>query len=349
MRGLRKRAWGRSSPCRSARRSAAAVEALRTEGRSSSTARDAVPEALVKGAFMAPVLLRARAPSKATLVHHVEPFGPVATVLAYETLDDAINLVAKGEGSLVASVYTHDDGLRRTPDPWPRAVPRPAAGPRPRLRQGVDGPRLALAGAGPWRSRPRRRRRRTRRPARRVPLHAADRAAGIARAPGGADPALDQGRARARGRGTPVRRHFEALEIGDTVESASRTITLDDIEHFAHFTGDTFYAHMDEEAAKANPFFPGRVAHGYLLLSFAAGLFVDPAPGPLLANYGLDNLRFLKPVSPGDAIRVRLTVKQKQAARKPEYGEVRWDVELFNQDGDTVAQYELLTMSARKS
>ena len=104
---------------------------------------------------------------------------------------------------------------------------------------------------------------------------------------------------------------------------------------------------MDEEAASANPFFPGRVAHGYLILSFAAGLFVDPAPGPLLANYGLDNLRFLKPVSPGDSIRVRLTVKDKKAARSPEYGEVRWDVEVFNQNDETVARYDLLTMSAR--
>ena len=167
---------------------------------------------------------------------------------------------------------------------------------------------------------------------------------------GAVDAALDQGRAGCRWPPTPFpppfRRARRRRHGGDRGRA---TITLEDIEHFAHFTGDTFYAHMDEEAAKANPFFPGRVAHGYLLLSFAAGLFVDPAPGPLLANYGLDNLRFLKPVSPGDAIRVRLTVKQKQAARKPEYGEVRWDVELTNQDGDTVAQYDLLTMSARNA
>ena len=145
----------------------------------------------------------------------------------------------------------------------------------------------------------------------------------------------------------PFRKHLEQLEIGDSVLTAARTVTLEDIEHFAHFTGDTFYAHMNEEAAKANPFFEGRVAHGYLILSFAAGLFVQPDPGPVLANYGLDNLRFLKPVSPGDAISVRLTVKQKTAARKPEYGEVRWDVEVFNQAGETVAQYDLLTMNAR--
>ena len=102
---------------------------------------------------------------------------------------------------------------------------------------------------------------------------------------------------------------------------------------------------MDEEAASANPFFPGRVAHGYLLLSFAAGLFVDPDPGPVLANYGLDNLRFLKPVSPGDSICVRLTAKEK-TNRNDTYGEVVWDVELFNQNDEPVASYDLLTMNA---
>ena len=97
---------------------------------------------------------------------------------------------------------------------------------------------------------------------------------------------------------------------------------------------------MDEEAAKANPFFGGRVAHGYLLLSFAAGLFVDPAPGPVLANYGLDNLRFTKPVKPGDSITVQLTAKSK-TPRNEQYGEVRWQVVLTNQNGETVATYDL--------
>lgn len=143
----------------------------------------------------------------------------------------------------------------------------------------------------------------------------------------------------------PFRMQFSDLEIGHTLETASREITLADIEHFAEFTGDNFYAHMDEQAAAANPFFPGRVAHGYLILSFAAGLFVDPAPGPVLANYGLDNLRFMKPVSPGDAIQVRLTAKDKKA-RNEEYGEVRWDVSVTNQDDEQVAAYELLTMNA---
>ena len=135
------------------------------------------------------------------------------------------------------------------------------------------------------------------------------------------------------------------MAIGETFNTPTREISIDDIEHFAHFTGDTFYAHMDDAAAKRNPFFPGRVAHGYLLLSFAAGLFVQPDEGPVLANTGLDNLRFMKPVEAGDAIKVRLVVKQK-TPRNDEYGEVRWHVTLTNQDDEMVAEYELLTMNS---
>ena len=143
----------------------------------------------------------------------------------------------------------------------------------------------------------------------------------------------------------PFTRGFKELNIGDTLNTDARKVTLDDIEHFAEFTGDTFYAHMDDDAAKRNPFFPGRVAHGYLLLSFAAGLFVEPNEGPVLANTGLDKLRFVKPVSAGDSIKVRLTVKTK-TRRTDTYGEIRWHVTLTNQDDDKVAEYELLTMNA---
>ncbi|MCP4820381.1 MAG: phenylacetic acid degradation bifunctional protein PaaZ, partial [Shimia sp.] len=143
----------------------------------------------------------------------------------------------------------------------------------------------------------------------------------------------------------PFTRKFGELAVGETLHTAPRTVTLDDIQHFANFTGDTFYAHMNDDAAKRNPFFPGRVAHGYLLLSFAAGLFVEPNEGPVLANTGLDGLRFMKPVSAGDAIKVRLTVKKK-TKRNEEYGEVRWHVTLTNQDDEQVAEYELLTMNA---
>jgi len=146
----------------------------------------------------------------------------------------------------------------------------------------------------------------------------------------------------------PFRKPLASLRIGDRIDSASRTVTLEDIETFAHFTGDTFYAHMDEEAAAANPFFPGRVAHGYLLVSWAAGLFVDPDPGPVLANYGLENLRFLTPVSPGDDIRVSLTAKQITPRETDDYGEVRWDAVIRNQRDEIVAQYDVLTLVVKE-
>ena len=153
--------------------------------------------------------------------------------------------------------------------------------------------------------------------------------------------------ARVRNDSHPFRKSLAELEIGDQVVTASRVVTLEDIEHFAHFTGDTFYAHMDEDAAKANPFFDGRVAHGYLIAAFAAGLFVDPAPGPVLANYGVDSLRFLTPVYPGDSLQVTLTCKQINPRETEEYGEVRWDCVVTNQDALVAAQYDVLTMVAK--
>ena len=299
------------------------------------------------GAFMSPILIDCPDPASARHAHSVEAFGPVATVMPYGDLDEAVALVARGGGSLVASLYTYDPAVAATVamgiapfhgrlllvDRDCGAEQTGHGAPLPGLVHGGPGragggeelgglrgvfhymQRTAIQGS----------------PARLASLTRS----WIKGAPA---PATER---------HPFRLDFDELSVGDTIETASRTITLDDIEHFAHFTGDTFYAHMDEEAARANPFFPGRVAHGYLILSFAAGLFVDPPPGPVLANYGLDGLRFLKPVSPGDAIRVRLTVKAKNAARQPEYGEVRWDAEVFNGTGETVARYDLLTMNAR--
>jgi len=148
--------------------------------------------------------------------------------------------------------------------------------------------------------------------------------------------------------GHPFRKSLAELRIGDTVVAGPRRVTLADIEHFAEFTGDTFYAHMDEEAARANPFFDGRVAHGYLIVSFAAGLFVQPDPGPVLANYGLENLRFLTPVYPGDELTVTLTCKQIAPREDAEYGEVRWDADVTNQDGKSVATYDVLTLVAKQ-
>lgn len=147
----------------------------------------------------------------------------------------------------------------------------------------------------------------------------------------------------------PFRKTFHELAIGDTFRSGEREVTLQDIEAFAALSGDRFYAHMDEEAARRNPLFGGRVAHGYFLISAAAGLFVDPPYGPVLANYGLEGLRFTKPVKPGDRIKVRLTCKEKSFRRDKGYGEVRWDTEITNQEGETVASYEVLTLVSERS
>ena len=291
------------------------------------------------------MLLGCELPLEATKVHEVEAFGPVATLMAYDTLADAVEIVRRGGGSLAASIFTYDaqaanalilgigsyHGRIISIDRDDAGEQTGHGSPLPSLVHGGPGRAGGSEELGGIRG----------------VFHYMQRTAiqGSPTRLASLLRAWSRGAAEVAKDGHPFRHRYEELEVGETIHTAARTITLDDIEHFARFTGDTFYAHMDEEAAKANPFFPGRVAHGYLLLSFAAGLFVEPAPGPVLANYGLDNLRFFKPVSPGDAIDVRLTVKQK-SPRKPEYGEVRWDVEITNQNGETVASYELLTMNA---
>jgi oxepin-CoA hydrolase/3-oxo-5,6-dehydrosuberyl-CoA semialdehyde dehydrogenase len=145
----------------------------------------------------------------------------------------------------------------------------------------------------------------------------------------------------------PFRKHLEELQIGDTVVGGPRVVSLADIEHFAEFTGDTFYAHTDPVAAAANPLFGGIVAHGYLVVSLAAGLFVDPSPGPVLANFGVDGLRFLTPVRAGDALSITLTAKQITPRATADYGEVRWDAVVRNQDGEKAATYDVLTLVAK--
>jgi len=297
------------------------------------------------GAFMSPLLLGCERPAQATAVHEVEAFGPVATLMPYDSVAEAIALVRRGGGSLAASVYSYDPQAANelilgiaSSHGRVIAIDRDDAG----EQTGHGSPLPALIHGGPGRAGGSEELGGVR-----GVFHYMQRTA-IQGSPARLASLLNawsRGAAEVHTDAHPFRHRYDELVLGETIRTGTRTITLEDIEHFARFTGDTFYAHMDEEAAKANPFFPGRVAHGYLLLSFAAGLFVEPAPGPVLANYGLDNLRFFKPVVPGDTIEVRLTVKQK-APRKPEYGEVRWDVEITNQNGETVASYELLTMNA---
>ncbi|HRD60383.1 MAG TPA: MaoC/PaaZ C-terminal domain-containing protein, partial [Nocardioides sp.] len=146
----------------------------------------------------------------------------------------------------------------------------------------------------------------------------------------------------------PFRKSLAELRIGDTIASEPRQVTLADIEDFAELTGDTFYAHTDEAAAQQNPLFGGIVAHGYLVVSLAAGLFVDPDPGPVLANFGVDHLRFLTPVKADDTIAVTLTVKQITPRTNADYGEVRWDAVVTNADGEPVATYDVLTLVAKE-
>lgn len=136
----------------------------------------------------------------------------------------------------------------------------------------------------------------------------------------------------------PFRKHLDDLRIGDTV-AGPRTVTQQDIDHFAEFTGET--------AARDNPFFGGCVAHGYLVLSFAAGSFVTPEPGPVLANYDLENLPFRAPTYPGDSITVTLTAKRITPRPDRNSGEIRWDADVINQDGASVATYEVLTLATR--
>ena len=145
----------------------------------------------------------------------------------------------------------------------------------------------------------------------------------------------------------PFRRTMSELQLGHSFVSPSREVTAEDVAHFAEFTGDGFYAHTDPVAAAANPLFGGIVAHGYLVLSLAAGLFVDPAPGPVLANYGVDNLRFLTPVKPGEELTVTLTCKQISPRGGADHGEVRWDAVVVNTEGKPVATYDVLTMVAK--
>ena len=300
-----------------------------------------------KGAFMPPLLLRCAKPHEAEIIHAEEAFGPVSTLMPYDDVEDAIAIAHKGQGSLVCSVFTHDKGFASAfcfgaasyhgrmlfVDRENGSTHSGHGSPLPHLIHGGPGRAGGSEEMGGIRG--------VKHYMQRTAIQAGpDMLASIVGH-------WHKGAQEISGGDHPFRLHFDELEIGKSLHSAERTITLDDIEHFAEFTGDTFYAHMDEEAAAANPFFPGRVAHGYLLLSFAAGLFVDPDPGPVLANYGLDNLRFVKPVSPGDTIKVRLTAKDK-VQRNPAYGEVRWDVEITNQEGEPVAQYDLLTMNAMK-
>jgi oxepin-CoA hydrolase/3-oxo-5,6-dehydrosuberyl-CoA semialdehyde dehydrogenase len=303
-----------------------------------------------RGAFFPATLLYCRDPLSRREPHEVEAFGPVSTVMGYETLEEAIELVIRGRGSLVGSVFTADDEVARHvvlgTAAWhgrllvlnrhSAAESTGHGSPLPHLVHGGPG----RAGGGEEMG------------GIRGVLHYMQRVA-LQGHPTTLSHVLRvwmKGAATTVDRIHPFRKTFDELRIGDTYLTPRRTVTEADIGRFAGLSGDFFYAHMDEIAARES-LFGARVAHGYFVLSAAAGLFVDPAPGPVLANYGLEGLRFTKPVHIGDTIRARLTVKQKTAKEpvegQPPQGVVAWDVEVTNQHEETVAVYTILTLVRR--
>jgi oxepin-CoA hydrolase / 3-oxo-5,6-dehydrosuberyl-CoA semialdehyde dehydrogenase len=297
-----------------------------------------------RGAFVPPLLLLCRDPHAARAVHDVEAFGPVATILPYRGTADAIALARRGGGSLAASVFTADHALASELAlglaPYHGrilVVDRTCA----KESTGHGSPLAPLIHGGPGRAGGG-----EEMGGIRGVLHYMQRAA----IQGSPDTLTAVGGrwvrgSRERNPGVhPFRIAFNELELGDTFKSVEREVTITDIERFAELSGDTFYAHMDETQAARNPLFGGRVAHGYFLISAAAGLFVDPDYGPVLGNYGLDSLRFVKPVKPGDRIKVRLSCAHKSLRAEKGWGEVGWDTEITNQLGETCASYTVLTM-----
>ena len=305
-------------------------------------AGDPSAEPVAGGAFLSPILLRADEPWKSTAVHDVEPFGPVSTIMPYKDMDDAIALANRGMGSLALSLFTHSTDAARD-------FIRSAAAYHGRMlvidrtnskeSTGHGSPLPVLVHGGPGRAGGGEEMggiRGVKHYMQRTAIQSSPTM--IAAITGQYVPGAPKHEIDIH----PFRLKMSELNIGDTWKTESRTVSIEDIEHFAEFTGDKFYAHMDEEAAKASPIFEGRVAHGYLILSFAAGLFVDPDPGPVLANTGLENLRFLTPLYPGDSMRVEISVRSK-SLKSEETGVVRWAVEIFNQKDELVATYDLLT------
>ncbi len=300
------------------------------------------------GAYVAPTVLKARQ-SGAAALHNVEPFGPVATVIGYSDTEEVIRLAALGEGSLVGSVYSYDPNFVRDVVLGAAAhhgrmivIDRDDAksstghgSPLPMLVHGGPG----RAGGGEELG------------GIRGVLHYMQRTAvqGSPRALAAVTGRWVNGAPTVTDGVHPFRKHLEDLVIGEVLMTESHTVTQHDVDRFVELTGDSFYAHTDPVAAAENPLFGGIVAHGYFVISRAAGLFVDPEPGPVLANFGLDNLRFITPVKLGDSISVQLTCKDKKARQRENYGEVRWDLIVRNQNHELVATYDVLTLVAKRA
>ena len=306
-----------------------------------------------KGAFMPPIIFYNDSPFINTDCHNIEAFGPVSTIMPYNTIDDAIELSKMGKGSLVSSIITADNTIARKYTIGAACMhgrililnaecAKESTGhgsPMPLLVHGGPG----RAGGGEEMG------------GKRGVFHYLQRTA-IQGSPSTITAILNQYQ---QGAKTilkdihPFKQYFEDLEISETLITEKHTVTLDDIEKFAELSGDKFYAHMDENALDGT-IFTGRVAHGYFILSRAAGLFVDAPKGPVLLNYGIDECRFTKPVYPGSSIAVRFTCKEKieQEKKNPEdvaKGIVKFLVDVYDETGETVAIATILTMVKKRN
>ncbi|WGG51140.1 phenylacetic acid degradation bifunctional protein PaaZ [Rugamonas sp. DEMB1] len=311
-----------------------------------------VGEGVADGCFFAPTLLLCRDGMRNDAVHDVEAFGPVSTIISYGDMDEALALAARGKGSLVSTLVTKDPLIAA------RAVPIAAAShgrvlilereasvdstghgsPLPQLKHGGPG----RAGGGEELG------------GIRAVRHFLQRAAiqGSPTMLAAVTGEYVRGAAVQESPLHPFRKYFEELKMGDSLLTHRRTVTEADIVNFGGVSGDYFYMHFDDIAAKDTQF-GKRIAHGYFVLSAAAGLFVSPAPGPVLANYGLDNLRFITPVAIGDTIRARLTCKRKVDRNRVDdkgvgQGVVAWDVQVTNQNDELVASYDILTLVMKR-
>ena len=301
-----------------------------------------------KGAFMSPIVFLNTDPFKNTDCHNIEAFGPVSTIMPYNTIDDAIELARMGKGSLVCSIITADDDVAKefvlgAATMHGRILVLNAdcakestghGSPMPLLVHGGPG----RAGGGEEMG------------GKRGVLHYLHRVAiqGSPTTISRITNVYQQGGKQNETIEHPFRKHFEDLTVGDTVTTAKHTVSEADITNFANVSGDNFYAHMDATSLEGT-IFTGRVAHGYFVLSKAAGLFVDAKKGPVLLNYGIDEARFTKPVYPGMTIGVRLTVKEKVDQEKRDEtdiakGIVKWLVDVYDETGETVAIATILTM-----
>lgn len=306
-----------------------------------------------KGAFLPPLVFFNNDPFKNLDCHNIEAFGPVSTLMPYDMLDDAIALAKLGKGSLVCSIITADDDIAKD-------FVLGAASMHGRIlvlnsdcakeSTGHGSPMPLLVHGGPGRAGGG-----EEMGGKRGVLHYLQRTAiqGSPTTITRITNVYQQGGKQNETEVHPFRKHFEDLNIGDTVTTAKHTVTEADITNFANVSGDNFYAHMDATSLEGT-IFEGRIAHGYFVLSKAAGLFVDPKKGPVLLNYGIDEARFTKPVYPGMTIGVKLTVKEKVDQEKRTEddiakGIVKWLVDVYDETGETVAIATILTMVKKRN